>query len=117
MDTIPVSMRPPGRRVPEIEHEHITTHETPEQDEDEYDIQQLIDEDQDLAQLEAPPQPDDMNLDADLATNKYLTLTHAGTTTIDIDEATTTQGATTTTGDDVDQHDSNQEKSRGSHHR
>ena len=84
-------MRPPGRRVPEIEHEHTPTHDTTTQDEDEYDIQQLIDEDQDLAQLETPPQPDEINIDTELASNKYLTLSHTGTTTADIDEPTTTQ--------------------------
>ena len=98
-------MRPPGRRVPMIEHEHICTPEY--NSEEEYDIQQLIDEDQDLAQQEMPPPESEINIDADLATNKYLTTTQTGTTTIDIDEATTTQqGVPPDNGDGtMDQHD------------
>ena len=57
-----------------------------------------------------PPQPEEIHIEAELATNKYLTLTHSGTTTIDIDEATTTKDAATITGDEAeDQHDSDHE--------
>jgi len=100
MATIPLSMRPPGRKVPEIAHEHVTASD------DEYDLEHLIADDQELAHEEGPPRDEyypNINIDADTG----------GAPDGASGEAATKQGASEndqgSAKDDDDEHESDNE--------